>query len=52
MPQAKSSEIPFNRSVPKNKDKKEKAPERRRPEVETTIESDEFSTKITIMVRH
>lgn len=53
MPQVDSNEIPQNRSALKNKkEKKDKIPERRKPEVETTIETDDFSTKITIIVRH
>ena len=52
MPQAKSNEIPHNRSLAKDNQTKEKASERKRLEVETTIESDDFSTKITITVRH
>lgn len=52
MPQVDSNEIPQNRSALKNKKKEKKIPERRKPEVETTIETDDFSTKITIIVRH
>lgn len=55
MPQVNSNAIPQNRSALKDKKdttKKEKTPERRKPEVETTVETDEFSTKITIIVRH
>lgn len=58
MPQVESNEIPYNRSWKRKAEAEKKAPEKeifekKRPEVEITCESNEFSTtvKITIIRR-